>query len=210
MSKRKTNKNRKQAKQTPQYDHPGRPMYDPKWPRAKEFTFRDLCEAQGMRFTAKGKYVQGSGECTPLTMRKFLKRDKASRGHSVLVLLDATADPNSRKGLGRKAHLYSLRNRVSTRTAKAPEATPADVSQSTKDYEATKAALLADTSVPVTAPVTPEATPAPAPEVTPTPAPEVTAPAAVAETAPIANETPAPQVEAAPAPVAETVPAPQS
>lgn len=203
MSKRKNSKTNKATK----HEHPGRPMYDPSFPRSKEFTFTDFEVANGVNpKTGKGK------ECTTLTLRKWLKRDKARLGKSILVQLKGvTAEPNSRKGLGRRAHLFSLRSRVSvTRTPRTQNAPTNDVSQSTKDYEATKAALLADTSVPVTAPVTPE----PQPEVTPTPAPAPVeaVPAAVVEAAPIANETPAPapQAEVTPAPSAEVAPAPQS
>ncbi len=201
----KTSKSRKAN--TAKYDHPGRPMYDPSFPRTKEFTFTDFEVANGVNpKTGKGK------ECTTLTLRKWLKRDKARMGKSILVLLKGvTADPNSRKGLGRRAHLFSLRSKVNTtRTPRVTQDAPSDVSPETKSYEATKAALLADTSVPVTAPATPE----PQPEVTPTPAPAPVeaVPAAVVEAAPIANETPAPapQAEVTPAPSAEVAPAPQS
>lgn len=190
MSKNKRNS---KATKATKYDHPGRPMYDPSFPRTKEFTFTDFEIANGVNpKTGKGK------ECTTLTLRKWLKRDKAKVGHSVLVRIKGvTADPMSKKGLGRRAYLYSLRSKVNaTRTPKAATPAPSDVSEATKSYEATKAALLSDTSVPVTAPA-----PEPTPEVTPTPAPETAPVEAVAETAPVANETPAP----APQPEAVTL-----
>lgn len=168
---------------------PGRPKYTPVIPRGK-FTFTDLEEANGVNTkTGKGK------NCTTLTLRKWLKRELSNRRSGAIVLLkDVLADPNSKSGLGRKQYVYTRRAGVTAPKAAAPKATrkakaTADVSQSTQDYEATKAALLADTSVSV---ATPDPTPAPAPEATP-------------EAAPVAAD-PAPTAEATPEPVAETAP----
>lgn len=179
------NKNSKQVK----HNGPGRPRYEVKWPRGK-FTFTDLEIENGVNpDTGRGK------ECTTLTLRKALKRELTNRrSGAVIHLKDALADPNSESGLGRKQYVYTRRTGVATAKASAPHKAkskaPADVSESTTKYEATKAALLADTSVPVTS----NPTPAPAPEVNPTP-----------EAAPVAVD-PAPTAEATPAPAAETAP----
>lgn len=141
---------------------PGRPQYEIKWPRGK-FTFTDLEVENGVNpETGKGK------NCTTLTLRKGLKRDLAKRSHSVIAQLDGVlAEPNSKSGKGRKQLVYI--RRVKTDAAKTHKGkTKADVtvdissttdavSQSTTDYEAQKAALLAPTPA-VT--ITPEPTPA--------------------------------------------------
>lgn len=178
---------------------PGRPQYEIKWPRGK-FTFTDLEIENGVNpKTGKCK------NCTTLTLRKGLKRDHAKRGHSVIVCLkDILAEPNSKSGLGRKQLVYARRSMAEKyATAKsAPRKAKADVSvnvstapvdavsQSTVDYEAQKAALLAPTPA-VT--ITPDPTPAPVAE---TPAPEAVA----AETAAVA-ETAQAEVATAPEPV---------
>jgi hypothetical protein len=185
------NKNSKQ-------NGPGRPKYIPSIPHGK-FTFTDLEVENGVNpKTGKGK------KCTTLTLRKWLKRELSNRRTGAVMLLkDTLAEPNGKSGLGRKQLVYTHRTGVAAPKASAPRkakdtAPTADVSQSTKDYEATKNALLADTAVTI---ATPDPTPAPAPEVTP--APETTA-EATPEAAPVAAD-PAPTAEAETVPAAEPV-----
>ena len=139
---------------------PGRPMAKIKIPNRK-FTFADLKEA--------------NDHVTPLTLRKFLKRDAARKGKSEIVLVkDETREPNSKKGLGRKTFVYIPRAKMNTlKTASKSKVTvtiaaPKAPAKSTADYEATKAALLAPT------PAVTVASEAPAAEA---PAAEVSAPA---------------------------------
>jgi hypothetical protein len=134
---------------------PGRPMAKIKVP-GRKFTFADLKEA--------------NDHVTPLTLRKFLKRDAARKGKSEICLVkDETREPNSKKGLGRKTFVYILRSKLNAlKNAskskvsvplgdKAPAATP-----TASNYEATKAALgiTAPTEAPAdVAPVSTEAAP---------------------------------------------------
>jgi hypothetical protein len=157
---------------------PGRPKYEIKWPRGK-FTFTDLEIENGVNpKTGKGK------NCTTLTLRKGLRRDQAKRNQSMIVCLkDILAEPNSKKGMGRKQLVYAPRS-IADKCATQPSVprkaktstprkaktdvtvnvsntppTPANaVSQSTLDYEAKKAALLAPTPA-----VTITSDPSPAP-----------------------------------------------
>ena len=129
---------------------PGRPMAAITIPN-KKFTFGDLAEA--------------NGHVTPLTLRKFLKRDAARKGKSEICLMkDETREPNSKKGLGRKTFVYIRRSKLNAlKTAskskmsvplgdKAPVAKPAPAKADS--YEATKAALgIAATAAPSDAPV---------------------------------------------------------
>lgn len=149
---------------------PGRPMASIKVPNRK-FTFGDLAEA--------------NGHVTPLTLRKFLKRDAARKGKSEIVLVkDEHREPNSKKGLGRKTFVYIPRAKLNTlktaskskvsvalndKPAKKPAAAPNGTS-----YEATKAALgLGEAPATSTLPVVPVADAAPVAET-------VTAPEAAA------------------------------
>ena len=149
---------------------PGRPLYVPKFPRKVEWTLKDFCVANEVDpETGKGP------RCSKLTLIKWLGRDKARKGRSLVKRLDHTAAPDSEKGLGRKAFLFSLREKLTNdstpdaapdTTDAAPDTTdaaPADVSTATADYEAQKAALLAPAPAVdiTTAPeATPEQTPA--------------------------------------------------
>jgi hypothetical protein len=190
---------------------PGRPAYQPLYPRTKEWTFDDWAEANGVETDRKSaKYGKGKS-CTMLTLRKNMKYDMGiydekdefvrNNPKSVIVLQRGiTADPQSKNGLGRRALVYALRARVGsgrTSAAVTPKATTTpkatrkskkstgDLTQATQTYEDIKAAL--------TAPVV-EVTAVTVPAVTVTPELPVTAP--VAETpAPVA-ETPAPAPEA--------------
>jgi hypothetical protein len=184
---------------------PGRPKYTPVIPKGK-FTFTDLEIANGVNpKTGKGK------DCTTLTLRKWLKRELAKRGHSAIVhLKDTFADPTSKHGLGRKQYVYQRRAGVTiakpsapapkptavkatkTAKAKAPKRSavtkaPATVigkglSKATENYEAQKAAILA-----------PVASIAPAPMV-------VAPPMLVDKT----GAAPTPDAEQAPVPVTPT------
>jgi hypothetical protein len=116
---------------------PGRPMASIKVPNRK-FTFGDLVEA--------------NGHVTPLTLRKFLKRDAARKGKSAICLMkDEHREPNSKKGLGRKTFVYipraklnalktASKSKVSVPLNDKPAKTPAAAPVSTS-YEDTKAAL---------------------------------------------------------------------
>jgi hypothetical protein len=202
------------------HDGPGRPRYSPLIPKGN-FTFTDFEIVNGVKPNGKGK------NCTTLTLRKWLKNDlyilddngeivRANAKSKVMRVKDLLANPNSKKGLGRKQLVYVAREGTptvemekstlviatestvktakvakaktakaktakakKTKTAKvvkakkvkvvkakkvkvadapAPAPAPVDaISESTKAYEANKAALLA----PV-ANITPDA-PAPAP-----------------------------------------------
>ena len=145
---------------------PGRPLYVPKFPRKVEWTLKDFCVANEVDpETGKGP------RCSKLTLIKFLARDKARKGRSLVKRLDHTAAPDSEKGLGRKAFLFSLREKMATEASDSatPAANPetsaaSDVSAETSAYEAQKAALLGSPApvVDITTPdaPTPEATPA--------------------------------------------------
>lgn len=144
---------------------PGRPLYVPKFPRKVEWTLKDFCVANEVDpETGKGP------RCSKLTLIKWLGRDKARKGRSLVKRLDHTAAPDSEKGLGRKAFLFSLRDKMAADASPetpAPAAdaspetpAPSDVSAETSAYEAQKAALLSSPApvVDITTPA-PEATP---------------------------------------------------
>lgn len=200
---------------TARQNGPGRPAYQPKYPRSKEWTFDDWCEVNEVETNPKSKRYGKGPNCSMLTLRKNMKRDmfildekgnivRPNYNSVIVKMKGVTADPNSAKGLGRRANVYSLREKVSiARKARTPKAK--DVSQSTQDYEATKAALLAPEPTNTAAVTTPAVTITPTPEATPAPVP--TPAPAVAET-PVASEsanaetaTPTPEA-IAPAPVA--------
>lgn len=187
---------------------PGRPAYEPKFPRSLEWTFADFMEANEVNpETGKGP------KCSKLTLTKYLDRDmyhpiesgkykgkpdrNRPRKNSLVVKSDKTREPNSESGLGRKTFVFYLRAKqdsikpakvsvkVGTAAAKPHKARKAHtVSESTADYEAQKAALLA----PITAvTITPEVAPVAetAPEVVPVSevTPEITAEPVTAEAA---------------------------
>jgi len=137
---------------------PGRPMAEITIP-TKKFTFVELCEA--------------NSHVTPLTLRKFLKRDAARKGKSEVILVkDETREPIAKRkanaGLGRKVFVYVRRSRANAlRTARKSNVTVA-LSPKTANYEATKAALLAPTPTPTPAVTTPATASTPAAPVTPT------------------------------------------
>jgi hypothetical protein len=109
------------------------------------------------------------------------------RSGLIVKVKDETSEPNSRKGLGRKAFLY-IRRTMKDGLKTAAKSNVAVKMNTTADYEKVKADLLG-TSVPAVT-VTPE-TPAP---VAPAPVTEtatVAAPEPVGATAPVAPEVPA-------------------
>lgn len=142
----------------------GRPLYVPKFPRKEEWTMNDFCRSNEVDVeTGKGP------RCSKLTLIKWLSRDKARKGRSLVKRLDHTAPPSSENGLGRKAFLFSLREKLAPEVA--PEATPEVTPEVTPDnssYEEQKAALLSEPT-PVISITTPEVTPEATPEVVATP-----------------------------------------
>jgi hypothetical protein len=138
MNKEKnTNKEPKPIKRGP-----GRPKAEINIPKGK-FTFSDLEEA--------------NSHVTPLTLRKFLKRDASKRNMSEVILIkDETREPNSKDGLGRKVYVYTRRaGAVKPTGLKAARKSTVSVplaSKSTEDYEAAKAALTAPAEPAPTAP----------------------------------------------------------
>lgn len=183
------------------HESPGRPKYQPVFPRSKEWTFTDWMEANGIETNPGSKNFGKGPNCTMLTLRKHLERDmyfhkegkpliakfrtKANPKSNIVILKDVTSEPNSDSGLGRRAYLYSLRANASvkraTKTTKTT-ATSGDVSDATKQYEETKAILTAPTVIVPAVTITPEVAPAPAPvaetQVEATPVPTAEAPAA--------------------------------
>lgn len=86
---------------------PGRPPYEPIYPKHTPFSFREFCLAQGMEFKARsGQYIKSTGTCTPLTLRKFMD----NRGCPVVEVPGLYAEPLSKRGLGRKAFMLALRD----------------------------------------------------------------------------------------------------
>lgn len=163
---------------------PGRPMADIKIPNRK-FTFADLCEA--------------NDHVTPLTLRKFLKRDAARLGKSTIVLLkNESREPDSKKGLGRKTFVYISRARKNALRSIAKSRVSVPLAP---DYETTKKNLGLDGNgsnpTPETETATTAAAPAaPAPTVTTTSADTAAAPQ-TSEAAPVETPSPAEQVPVA-------------
>ena len=195
------------------YSHSGRPRYGIKWPKGREFTKKQICEVNDidMRRKINGKLNPNWGKgplCTLLTINKGVARDLAKRGHSVLIRLKETAEPDSKSGLGRHANLYALRSKGVTSHVPAvkPSSTPNAVKapRKARTPKSTSQTPTADTLDKIHDILAQPSTPTPAltvPAVTI--APEAPAPAP----APVAVEAPAPVAEAAPAPapVAESV-----
>lgn len=99
-----TKTNNMKTKVTKSYDHPGRPAYIPAVPRSR-FTMNDLCEANGVNLkSGKGK------NCSRLTLVKWVAKQLDNKRSGLIVKVkDETSEPNSKKGLGRKAFLYIRR-----------------------------------------------------------------------------------------------------
>lgn len=219
------------------YDHPGRPKYDIKYPTRKEFTRTDICEFNGIdtRKVVNGKVNLNFGKgpkCTLLTITKGMERDmylhvpgktpsvstrtRVNPRSEIVLIRGVTAEPDSEKGLGRRALLYCLRvnkDNIKAPKVKTPKAVKAPkvktpkvkVPRKVRTPKSTSQTPTADTldrihaalatPDPVTAPaltvpavtIAPEVTPAPAPDpVVEVPAP-VETPAPVAEPAPVAS-----------------------
>jgi len=93
------------------YEHPGRPRHQTKWPEELMFPFKRICAV--------------NPDCELLTNRKNLERDMylhkpgkkasvASRTRinprsQVCEVVGLTAEPDSKKGLGRRGKVYCLR-----------------------------------------------------------------------------------------------------
>lgn len=144
---------------------PGRPSYNVRWPYNK-FTFNQLLENNGVNLkTGKGK------NCSRLTLFKHLQAETKGAKSLIVKLKDQTREPNSKKGLGRKAFIFIRRDKLdnglktakrSTVTVKLPSA-----AKSNADYEAQKLALATPTAaepiasepvIPTPAPIIPVAT----------------------------------------------------
>ena len=149
---------------------PGRPRAVINYPNRK-FTFADL--------------ENDNPKVTPLTLRKFLKRDAALGKNSEIVrIIGESREPDSSKGLGRKTFVYIPRTKAgSVKVAKSPKAVKVVKHRKHKvavnagqgsDYEAIKADLGLNTPTPAPAPAAPAAPSAPEPvasEPVPTAAP---------------------------------------
>lgn len=188
----KNSKNKSVKSVTPAKRGVGRPKYVPMFPSTARFTFEAFLAKNQARDTAfNATRKEGEKEIsivTPLTLRKWLKRDAARKGKSEVVLWkNKLADPSSEAGLGRKKFVYSLRSKYDPTADK-----KATSQKSLKSAKASKVSVTLTDS------------PAPAPVATPAPVTEAS-PAIVAPVAAIAPEV-APVTET-PAPVAET-PAP--
>ena len=198
---------------------PGRPAYQPKFPQRQRWTLKDLMAANGVdKESGKGD------KCTKLTLVKYLdkvcfakiktgpnagKPDRnAPLPNSLVVRLKETLPPDSEEGLGRRSFVYCLRAKLDQ--LKAPKAPKSDAVKSKgtgkskktllSDYEAQKAALLAESPTvvsisPVAAdPVAAESVTAESVAADPVTAESVTADPVLAEPVraePVATETPA-------------------
>lgn len=142
---------------------PGRPRAEVKLPRKAQWTFDDLCTANGVDI------VTGKGKMAKLTLRNWLKNDRFSkdkdgnftenlrRTSTVIVVKDASKPPKGEKGLGRKRLVYSLRNAV---VKSAPKATAAPATPAPEPVSV-------DMGTPATAEAPAVETPAITPEVAP-------------------------------------------
>ena len=162
----------------------GRPKYIPVFPSTNRFTFESFLaknQARDVAFNANRKEDQKEiSIVTPLTLRKWLKRDAARKGKSEVVLWkNKLADPSSEAGLGRKKFVYSVRAKYDATADKKPT--------SLKTAKASKVSVPL-TDVPATAPLENAPVTADSPAIVETVAaiaPEV---APVTETAPVATE----------------------
>ena len=136
------NKNKKNSKTNPEQNKSvGRPKYQPLFPRKAKWTFADFEIANGVNpKTGKGE------KCARLTLRNYMKRSDSQ----VVQVKGELMKSNSPKGLGRKAYLFQLRDKATAKTTvkvarktSKREPVSVNVSQTTQDYEAKKAALLA-------------------------------------------------------------------
>lgn len=162
-----TNAKNKNQGAVAKHDHPGRPMYQPKFPRSKEWTFMAFMTINGVNVDHGSKDFGKGPNCTMLTLRKWLTRDKARKGKSEVVIVDGvTADPESESGLGRRACVYRLRSETpkdhsgDKATSKPRKVKTSGTSAEVSKMVADAHAILAEPTPAVV--ITPEATPAPA------------------------------------------------
>ena len=154
----------------------GRPAYAPIFPRTDEWTFEDWCHVNGVETNRNNKKYGKGPNCSMLTLRKALERDmnlhsaetgevtRANPRSTIVLVKGVTADPKSKKGLGRRALVYSLRSKAKAVRKATTVEVPATASDTpianasdtpTADaYEATKAALLTPV-VTITPPIDP-------------------------------------------------------
>jgi hypothetical protein len=200
---------------------PGRPKYQPKFPRKLEWTFQDFMETNSVEINPDsaryGKSTLPKGEknrCTKLTLIKYLDADlfireeakKGKRGEIVKAnsksLVVRLTDIFAGNELGRKGFMYCLRDRLNERKPVTP---PAEAQKAIKRAKANRKPRAKSTQTDLS-PATKQyeeiktilSTPTPAPEVAPTVTP-VSVPVATAP-APESVVVPTPT----PAPVAET------
>ena len=159
------------------HEHPGRPRYEMKYPKAAEWTFTQLMRVNGVN-TEKGSKDFGKGaNCTMLTLRKNLdhvmyvcgadgkiKQPKKLSAHSFVVpVTGVTAEPDSESGLGRRAKLFRLRSVAAKdhsldkapRKARKVNSEVAEVIAAAQEIIATETAIQIAPAAPVVAPVIP-------------------------------------------------------
>jgi len=127
---------------TNKYEHPGRPRYQTVYPEALTWTFKDLMKANGVETNPDSENYGRGPRCTLLTLRKGIEADRffhregaplteANRtgpnpDSVVCVVEGMTADPDSARGLGRRAVVFCLRvNLGKVNTAAKAAAKPA-------------------------------------------------------------------------------------
>jgi len=107
-------------------------------------------EANGVNpKTGKGK------NCTRLTLYKHLKASTSGNRSEFMRVKDETRDPNSKKGLGRKAFVFVRRvsNKLKTTAKKSKVTVKVDSAKSSETYEAQKAAIMSPTTTPAPTPI---------------------------------------------------------
>lgn len=94
---------------------PGRPKYEPRFPKTLNWTMVDWMEANEIETNRASKKFGKGPKCSLLTLNKFKAKDAKHKNRSMIVKLkDVTADPNSKSGLERKQLVYSLRSRIAS------------------------------------------------------------------------------------------------
>lgn len=94
------------------HNGPGRPKYQPVYPRTNKWSFNDFQEANGIDLeTGKG------ANCSKLTLRKHLDRDMYNKaGHlrpnSLVMLVKGEFAPKSASGKGKRGFLFTLRSKA--------------------------------------------------------------------------------------------------
>lgn len=141
----------KQIKMEKQANSKGRPTYQPRFPTKNKWTFRNLCDVNGVVWiTGKGK------NCSKITLQKYMWRDAELKENSLIVNTGEVVKVKA----GRPPELFSLRSKyvpatdtpVTVDVGTEPEQEqeqepiiPHDVTtvNTTEEYEALKANLLA-------------------------------------------------------------------